>query len=381
MGPLKPTNVMEESRPLYFMTRLYGLSPLRFSRFELINHLHIALIIVGYYVMFYLIQQPASVFFEELSILTNTIYFRRIQFLFNLLYLPIMIIPTVNNAKEIEKVLQEIAYFDEEFRHQLVEFDFKRSMKEDIVHLLTVILTSLAFNLCDYYGYLNASRDYTYVILWILYEMPDFFNYLVICFFGIILLKIRLRFMKINEVVTDLIQDFTTLSSPPSDIMSALRMKFLKTHHTKLCNTANLLNKAYSIQLTAALVSYFFFTCCHVYIISTKLQEVKDLVDVALSGLWVISNVLKIGYLTFICGSTAIQAELTRYLLTEKHSMRTEHVKLRKELKDFSRQIISGSVKFTAHNFCTINYTTFSIALIFWSFFAFLSFHFTWIKK
>ncbi|XP_076389351.1 uncharacterized protein LOC105663856 isoform X2 [Megachile rotundata] len=291
-----PSNVYDESWLLLAVMKLLGLYPIKSSKHSYINYIYQILLHVVYSVLFFKVNSYANNMYQTLSI-NPTIIAKRIRYFINVLLLPIITMLSARHISKLRRVFEQIDKVDKNIQFFNKKIDYSSCMRNDVIQTTATILTVILSNLTNYYGFLDYSKDYMYVLMWMLDYLADFVNTIIICSFGIIIDKIKVRFKEINADLNVITKENNYISfSESSDVNSVSRFKLLKVLRFELCKAASLVNETYEFRFRILAMIYLIYICLHVNIIYSSSDNMAYVVDIALSLIWGILDLIKFVY-------------------------------------------------------------------------------------
>ncbi|XP_076237277.1 uncharacterized protein LOC143181017 [Calliopsis andreniformis] len=295
MKLFRPSNVYEESWFLLIVTKFFGIYPLKVFKKSRTNYIYVIILLSLYYNLFSNVHNYAVNELDALFDINATAKIRKIRYYMNVILLPIMMILCMHHSSKVKNVYEHIDDFDTSIKFLNTDINHIICMKNDIVQITTVLFIVVLFNLLDYYGLRDNNSNYMYVLMWILDRIPDFVNVVVICSFAALISKTKFRFKKINEILKTITKDKNYVPFiESSNVNNAYRLKLIKLLQMKLCKTVSLINEAYGTQFIILSILYIIYVCLHMSTIYIESDKQEYTVDVIISVLWGILDIIKL---------------------------------------------------------------------------------------
>ncbi|XP_076618979.1 uncharacterized protein LOC143340653 [Colletes latitarsis] len=308
MGRFHPTNIYEESRFFFGVIKLLGLYPIKFYKIPYLNYLYVIILLTFYYALFACVNHYAVSMLELMSSINSIIKIRKIRYYTNIILLPVMMISSVYYSTKIKTIHEQIDSVDKNVKYLNMEIDHAWCMKNDVIQITTIIFVIILSNLLDYYGFIINAGNYMYVFMWMLDRIPDFINSIVICSFAVLINKIKFRFEQINSILNTITNGKSSISiSESSDVDTVYRVKLVKLLQLNLCKTVFLVNEAYIFQFKILSILYITYICLHIIVIYMHCDIKIYAVDVILSVLWGVLDIIKLVYIIHLYRILTIQ--------------------------------------------------------------------------
>ncbi|KAG7207357.1 hypothetical protein KM043_009020 [Ampulex compressa] len=293
----RPGNVFQETSFFLFGMKLFGVFPIQCCGLKIMSYFYPIVLCTGYGILYFFVLEYAADIFEDLALFGAGMAGRKIRFFVNIPLLLMTMMSSLQNGTKLKLILEEIDAVDKDFEFFSVRVNYVRCMKKDIVRMISAILLTILFNLMDYYACWDYARTYEYAIVWTVDRFPDFLNVFVICSFGILTTKVRIRFRKINAIAARSMREITNVTNRLHERENAFRMDLQKVLYSRLCKAMALINNAYGFRFTLLLVLYLMFLCLHFNTFYTYINSKKDLVDVLINFFYAIFDVGKFVYI------------------------------------------------------------------------------------
>ncbi|XP_043507517.1 uncharacterized protein LOC122527411 isoform X2 [Frieseomelitta varia] len=309
MKLLYPSNIYQESWLLLSITILLGLYPIKFFTSTLPNYIHVFVLIMLYWFGYgVIIRHYVAALFYKFRDINHTFLIRYLRIQINFFLCPMIIISSMRQCLKLKEVFKQLDIVDKNVKFLNIEIDHTLCMKNDIVRITTTIFIVLMCNLIDYYGLLDNDSDFQYLLMWILDRLPDFVCAIVICSFTVFMNKIEIRFRQINTILNVITKGKHFISiSEMSDMNNVSRYKLLKWLRFELRRTVSLLIEAHTFRFNLLTVIYVAYICLHMCIFYNHTLDSFYLIDIALSFIWGIVDLIKLVYIIYSYRSLTIE--------------------------------------------------------------------------
>ncbi|XP_034935500.1 uncharacterized protein [Chelonus insularis] len=352
----KPRQSNKENFPVTCLSTIFGIRPARLCKTLWIGYIYMLIVIILYYVLFYSTMDYAKELYNIMECVSFTaIRVRKISTIFNIFFLPLMIISSAINFNKVRNSRLDLNELDQKLQLFNSNIYCAKSMWKNSLYVCGILLFTNIMGLAEYYNLKNANSNYMYNLMWLSNIFPQIVNSVAISGFVVIVADVTRRYQLMNEIILDLRVIKKEVSALSQDVNNVFQFKLLKQCYVIFSNIIIKINEAYGFIILLTIIICCFGMCAHLLVVVQTFGDKSYLVDFTIDLLWTFFYFGKLAYIVNICHHFQLEGKRASKILHEYKVDSDNHL-LKQESESFAHQVRNVDVQITACNFFNIDY-------------------------